>query len=66
VLQGSYDERADIWSCGVVLYVLLCGRPPFCGARTEAIFRQILEDGTPDMCVVFAARNACCWRVLAG
>lgn len=49
VLGGVYDERADVWSCGVVLYVLLCGRPPFSGSRTEAIFRRILDDGVPDM-----------------
>lgn len=43
VLQKNYDEKCDIWSCGVILYILLAGYPPFNGRTEQDIFNKILK-----------------------
>nr|GMD53692.1 CDPK-related kinase 4-like isoform X1 [Ipomoea batatas] len=43
VLHRSYNVEADMWSIGVITYILLCGSRPF-WARTESgIFRSVLR-----------------------
>jgi len=44
VLGGTvYDNSVDIWSIGVITYVLLCGFPPFFGSTDQEIFAKILK-----------------------
>lgn len=41
MLRKNYDEKCDIWSCGVILYILLCGYPPFNGSSDNIILSKI-------------------------
>jgi serine/threonine protein kinase len=41
LLAGRYDRSTDIWSIGIVTYILLCGYPPFRGDNDEEVYESI-------------------------
>lgn len=43
IKSEDYNERVDIWSTGVIAYILLSGRPPFGGRKKDEIYRSIKE-----------------------
>lgn len=38
---GGYDKQVDVWSMGVIIYILLCGFPPFYAQNDNALYAKI-------------------------
>jgi len=43
VIKNNYNEKCDLWSCGVIMYFLLVGFPPFFAMTDTEVFEQILS-----------------------
>jgi serine/threonine protein kinase len=43
VIRKDYSASCDEWSCGVIMYILLCGFPPFNGPTDAEIFKRVKE-----------------------
>ena len=43
VINKNYNHKCDIWSCGVITYLLLSGMPPFNGQSDQDIMKKVCE-----------------------
>jgi len=43
VLKGSYGNEVDVWSCAVIMYIILCGSAPFRGKNDGDILTNVLR-----------------------
>ncbi|KAK4478194.1 hypothetical protein RD792_017477 [Penstemon davidsonii] len=43
VAGNDYNEKVDVWSAGVILYIMLAGIPPFYGDSAKEIFEAVLR-----------------------
>ena len=41
VIMGKYDEECDLWSIGVIMYMMLVGTPPFNGKDDDSIMKAV-------------------------
>lgn len=44
ILNGEYNEKVDIWSAGISLYILISGKNPYNEVEKEAIYKKIKEN----------------------
>ena len=43
VITGQYNEKCDIWALGVILYIILCGKPPFYSKNEDELKEKIIN-----------------------
>jgi serine/threonine protein kinase len=43
VISKHYDSKCDVWSCGIIMFILFAGHPPFFGKNQAEIRLKILK-----------------------
>ena len=41
IFKGELNYKCDVWSCGIIMYILLCGKHLFAGETQEEIIENI-------------------------
>jgi len=41
ILNYNYNEKCDVWSIGVILFILISGKPPFGGENDQEILNKV-------------------------
>ncbi len=70
VLSKNYSHEADLWSLGVILYILLSGLPPFWGDTEEQIFKMVKKvrtgiDAAGAALLACGCSGTACWCQMA-
>lgn len=47
ISNQKYNESCDLWSCGIIMYLLLSGQPPFYERTREATI-EVIKAGVVD------------------
>lgn len=58
--QKPYGKAVDVWSIGVISYILLCGYPPFYDENDANLFAQILRGNGLNFQIAVCVRDKAC------
>lgn len=58
VIRGKYDEQCDLWSVGVIMYIMLVGTPPFNGDDDDEILNEVLKGKYDTTCSKYQSLSA--------
>lgn len=62
--QKPYGKAVDVWSIGVISYILLCGYPPFYDESDANLFAQILKGKRHTLCNISISYICSCCIVV--